>query len=200
MNQPSVFISCVSPEFRQTRSRVAAILTRLGYTPIFQEIFGTEPGDLRQVLRDKIDACEGLIQIVGQGYGAEPPTVDAKYGRVSYTQFELLYARKQKKKTWLIFAGDACTRDTLLERLDLPNDPAHSDPADYQTERCALQLAYCDQRKKDGHLYYVATSDPDLELKVERLRDELAELRQAFKLWQNKVLRAFAVVFVFLAS
>jgi hypothetical protein len=64
----------------------------------------------------------------------------------------------------------------------------------------ALQLTYCDQRKKDGHLYYVATSDPDLELKVERLRDELAELRQAFKLWQNKVLRAFAVVFVFLAS
>src|SRR6516165_1969290 len=59
MNQPSVFISCVSPEFRQTRSRVAAILTRLGYTPVFQEIFGTEPGDLRQVLRDKIDGCEG---------------------------------------------------------------------------------------------------------------------------------------------
>ena len=53
MNQPSVFISCVSPEFRQTRSRVAAILTRLGYTLVIQEIFGTEPGDLRQVLRDK---------------------------------------------------------------------------------------------------------------------------------------------------
>jgi CHAT domain-containing protein len=30
MNQTSVFISCVSPEFRQIRSRVAAILTRLG--------------------------------------------------------------------------------------------------------------------------------------------------------------------------
>jgi hypothetical protein len=27
MNQPFVFISCVSPEFRQTRSRVAAVLT-----------------------------------------------------------------------------------------------------------------------------------------------------------------------------
>src|SRR5271167_4979273 len=88
MNQPPVFISCVSPEFRQTRSRVAAILTRLGYTPIFQEIFGTEPGDLRQVLRDKIDACEGLLQIVGKAYGAEPPSADADFGRVSYTQFE----------------------------------------------------------------------------------------------------------------
>ena len=68
MNQPAIFISCVSHEFRQTRGRVAAILTRLGYTPVIQEILGTEPGDLRQVLRDKIDACKGLIQIVGQGY------------------------------------------------------------------------------------------------------------------------------------
>ena len=140
MNQPSVFISCVSPEFRQTRSRVATILTRLGYRPVIQEIFGTEPGDLRQVLRDKIDTCEGLIQIVGQGYGAEPPTVDAGYGRVSYTQFEFLYARAQKKKTWLIFAGAACNWDTPLERLDLPNDPAHPDPASYQADRKSTRL------------------------------------------------------------
>jgi tetratricopeptide (TPR) repeat protein len=199
MNQPCVFISCVSSEFRQIRSRVAAILTRLGYTPVFQEIFGTEPGDLRQVLRDKIDACEGLIQIVGQAYGAEPPTVDADYGRVSYTQFEFLYAREKKKKTWLLFAGDACTRDTPLERLDLPNEPAHPDPTSYQAERRALQLAYREKRQKDGHLYHTATSDTDLELKVERLRDELAELGRGFKLWQNKVLRAFAVGFVLLA-
>ena len=201
MNQPSVFISCVSPEFRQTRNRVAAILTRLGYTPVIQEIFGTESGDLRQVLRDKIDACEGLIQIVGQAYGAEPPGADADYGRVSYTQFEFLYARSQKKKTWLIFAGDACTRDPPMDGLDLPlpNDPAHPDPASYQAERRVLQLNYRDKRRNDGHLYYDATGDTDLELKVERLRDELAALGRAFKLWQNKVLRAFAVGFVLLA-
>jgi hypothetical protein len=199
MNQPAVFISCASPEFRQARSRVAEILTRLGYTPVIQEIFGTERGDLRQVLRDKIDACEGLIQIVGRGYGAEPPTVDTDYSRVSYTQFEFLYARSQRKKTWLLFAGEACARDTPLERLDLPSDSAHPDPAGYQAERRALQLAYCDQRKKDGHLYYDATTDTDLKLKVERLRDELAKLRQAFNLWQNKVLRASALGFVLLA-
>ncbi len=198
MNQPSVFISCVSPEFGQTRSRVAAILIRLGYAPVIQEIFGTEPGDLRQVLRDKIDACEGLIQIVGHGYGAEPPTVDADYGRISYTQFEFLYARSRKKKTWLLFAADACTRDTPLDGLDLPNDPAHPDPAVYQAERRALQLAYRNERRTDGHLYHPATSDTELELKVERLRDELAELGRAFKLWQNKVLRAFAIGFFLL--
>ena len=194
-----VFISCVSPEFRQIRGRVAAILTRLGYTPVFQEIFGTEPGDLRQVLRDKIDACKGLIQIVGQGYGAEPPIVDAKYGRVSYTQFEFLYAREKKKKTLLLFAGDACTRDTPLERLDLPHDRSYPDPVGYQAERRSLQLAYSDQRQKQWHLCHTAANDTDLELKVEHLRDELAELGRAFKLWQNKVLRAFAVCFVLLA-
>jgi tetratricopeptide (TPR) repeat protein len=199
MNQPSVFISCVSPEFGHTRSRVAEILTRLGYTPVIQEIFGTEPGDLRQVLRTKIDACEGLIQIVGQGYGGEPPTIDTAYGRVSYSQFEFLYARSQKKKTWLLFAGKACTRDTPLERLDLPNDPADPNPTGYQAERQALQHSYCEQRRRDGHLYYDASSDPDLELKVERLRDELAGLRQPFKLWQKKVLGAFALGFVLLA-
>jgi hypothetical protein len=48
-------------------------------------------------------------------------------------------------------------------------------------------------------LYYNATADTDFELKVERLRDELAKLRQEFNLWQNKILRAFAVVFVLLA-
>ena len=175
MNQPSVFISCVSSEFRQIRSRVGVILTRLGYTPVFQEIFGTEPGDLRQILRDKIDACEGLIQIVGYAYGAEPPRVDPNYGRVSYTHFEFLYALEKKKKTWLLFAGGACTRDTPLERLDLTNDPAHPDAAGYQAERRALQLAYSDERQKDGHLYHIAARDADFELKIERLPDELVQ-------------------------
>src|SRR3984957_21060990 len=65
MNQPSVFISCVSLEFRQTRNRLAAILTRMGYTPVIQEIFGTEPGDLRQVLRDKIEAWSSSAEVSG---------------------------------------------------------------------------------------------------------------------------------------
>ena len=80
--------------------------------------------------------------------------MDANYGRVSYTQFEFLYAREKKKKTWLLFAGDACTRDTPLDRLDHPNGPAHPEPATYQAQRRALQLAYREKRQKDGHLYH----------------------------------------------
>jgi hypothetical protein len=95
--KPRVFISTVTSELRTARQLTANILHRLGYEPVWQDIFGTEPGDLRQVLRDKIDGCEGLIQIVGRGYGAEPPETDPDFGRVSYTQFELLYARLRKK-------------------------------------------------------------------------------------------------------
>ena len=41
-----------------------------------QEIFGTEGGDLRQMLRNEIDTCVALVQLAGDCYGAEPPTVD----------------------------------------------------------------------------------------------------------------------------
>src|SRR5260370_42463047 len=98
MNQPSVFASCVSPEFRQTRSCVAAILTRLGYTPVIQEIFGTEPGDLRQVLRDKIDTYAGLIQIVGQATArSHPPWMLAMVASLTLSSSSSIPARSRNK-------------------------------------------------------------------------------------------------------
>jgi hypothetical protein len=74
-------------------------------------------------------------------------------------QFE---SRAEVIKTWLLFAGDACTRDTPLNRLDLPfpNDPAHPDPASYQAERRALQLNYRNERQNDGHLYSAQARRP----------------------------------------
>ena len=185
-SQPSVFISCVSPEFRSTRQRIANILTRLGYTPVFQEIFGTESGDLREALRQKIDACHGLIQIVGKAYGAAPPEPDADFGWVSYTQYEFLHARKRGKKTWLIFAGEGCSTDTPVDQLDLPHD-ASVDAAAYQAKRRELQAAFVRSHQADGHLYHPAASTDALELAVERLRDDFQQMREDFERWQTDV-------------
>lgn len=91
--KPRIFISAVTSEFGSTRQLGANVLQRLGYDPVWQNIFGTEQGDLRKMLRDKIDDCEGLVHLVGFAYGAEPTTPDEQFGRVSYTQFELLYAK-----------------------------------------------------------------------------------------------------------
>ncbi len=186
MLAPSVFVSCVSPEFRSARQLVSDVLLRLGFTPIKQEIFGTEAGDLRQVLRDKIDPCEGLIQLVGVAYGAEPKA-ETEFGRVSYTQFEYLYARAQGKKTWLVLVDENGLRDKPLDQLDLPHDPHHADPAAYQAERRDLQAKYRAARKHDVHLYHPIVNADQLLARVEQLRDELAVLRSEQRAWQADV-------------
>ncbi len=67
---------------------------------------------------EQIDSWEGLIQLVGPAYGAEPPEVNPDYGRVSYTQFEFFYAQCQGKKTWIILAGEQCHRDKPPETAE----------------------------------------------------------------------------------
>jgi Domain of unknown function (DUF4062) len=104
--RPAIFISAVSRELRSARQLVANTLTFLGYDPEWQDIFGTEDGDLRSVLRRRIDQCKGVVQLVGECYGAEPPTVDELYGRVSYTQYEALYAASKGKKVWYLFLDE----------------------------------------------------------------------------------------------
>ena len=78
---------------------MANTLTFLGYQPVWQDVFSTETGDLRVLLSQQIDQCKGVVQLVGQCYGAEPPTADEECGRTSYTQYEALYARKRGKNS-----------------------------------------------------------------------------------------------------
>ncbi|MCL4693247.1 MAG: DUF4062 domain-containing protein, partial [Candidatus Hydrogenedentes bacterium] len=98
--RPTIFISAVTSELKGARDLVAKTLEFMGYQPVFQDIFGTQTGNLCGVLRDLIDPCEGLIQLVGFHYGSEPPMETAEFGRVSYTQYEALYALQQGKKVF----------------------------------------------------------------------------------------------------
>jgi hypothetical protein len=152
MDRPRLFISAVSEELRTARRAVAATVRLLGYDPVSQDDFPTGHGELRQWLKDQIDACEGLIQLVGLAYGAEPPQVDPDFGRVSYTQLEFLYACRQHKKTWVIVVGDGCQRDKPPDRLDLPSEADHPDPAGYQAQRRQLQADYLTRLTRENHL------------------------------------------------
>ena len=133
--QPRVFISAVTSELGKSRQLAASVLQRLGYDAVWQDIFGTEAGDLRQMLREKIDDCQGLIHLVGRAYGAEPPEADTEFGRVSYTQYELLYAQKKGKRTWIVFAEEGYPADLPLEQLDLPPAGSQLDAAAFQQPR-----------------------------------------------------------------
>ncbi len=165
---PLVFISAVSRELRSGRQLAANTLSFLGYQPIWQDIFGTETGDLRAMLRQQIDQCKGVLQIVGNCYGAEPPEPDPRFGRVSYTQYEALYARQRGKKVWYLFIDET-----------FPVDPCEGEPAELR----ALQAAYRLRLKSDAHLFHPLTTREGLEASVLKLRGDLVRLRRGVKQW-----------------
>jgi len=82
------------------------------------------------------------------------------------------------KKTWVIVIGEGCHRDKPSDRLDLPREAGHPDPASYQAERRRLQQDYIGRLTRENHLRYTANNDTELQNIVLRLRDELGELRR----------------------
>lgn len=177
--RPLIFISAVSRELRSARQLVANTLTFLGYQPIWQDIFGTETGDLRSMLREKIDQCKGVVQLVGQSYGAEPPAADEEFGRVSYTQYEALYARKRGKKVWYLFIDES-----------FPIDVHEPEPAELRD----VQAAYRRRVQSDTHVFHSLTTTEGLEASVLKLRDDLTRLRRGVTRWALGVTALLVVI------
>jgi tetratricopeptide (TPR) repeat protein len=170
--RPLIFISAVSRELRSARQLVANTLTFLGYQPVWQDIFGIETGDLRSVLREKIDQCKGVVQLVGQSYGVEAPTPDEEFGRVSYTQYEALYARRRGKKVWYLFIDES-----------FPIDAHEPEPGELRE----LQATYRKRLQSDTHVFHPLTSSEALEASVLKLRDDFTRLRRGVKQWATAV-------------
>ena len=179
--RPTIFVSAVSRELRSARQLVANTLTFLGYEPVWQDVFGTEGGDLREILRGKVDQCKGVVQLVGQCYGAEPPAPDEQFGRVSYTQYEALYARQRGKKVWYLFIDESFPIDAHDSELPELKD---------------LQTAYGRRVRTDAHLFHSLTSKDALEAGVLKLRDDLTQLRRGVKQWAAGV----AILLVLIAA
>jgi hypothetical protein len=178
---PLIFVSAVSRELRSARQLVANTLIFLGYQPVWQDIFGTEQGDLRAMLRQQIDQCKGLVQLVGQRYGAEPPVADEQFGRVSYTQYEALYAAKKGKKVWYLFMDENFPVDT--------HEPESDD-------RRQLQDAYRHRLQSDTRLFHPLRNTEGLEASVLKLRNDLIRLRRGVKQWAAAV----AILLVLIAG
>ena len=99
---------------------------------------------------------------------AEPPEPDPQFGRVSYTQYEALYARQRGKKVWYLFIDEK-----------FPVDECQGEPEELR----ALQAAYRQRLQSDAHLFHPLTSREGLEASVLKLRDDLVRLRRGVKQW-----------------
>jgi hypothetical protein len=185
--KPRIFISAVSKEFGELRRRTDDWVRRLGCEPETMEVWGTEPGDLRALLRAKIDACNGLIQIVGDGYGAEPPNPEPDFGRVSYTQYEFLYAQSQGKTTWLFPATAQAECRTPAAELDLPPPGDQHEPTAYQAERRALQATYRERLRTTGHLRHGFGTAQDLQLLIQDLRGQTQAWHEEYRESQRRL-------------
>ena len=127
MSQPAIYISAVTRELKSARELVAKMLRDVGCKPVYHEIVGSEESDLRDLLRQKIEACDGVIQLVGRCYGPEPPASEDDPDRKSYAQFEAFCGRSQRKQVWHLVLAD-----------DFPTDPGDPEPP----ELARLQAAY----------------------------------------------------------
>ncbi|MBI5683973.1 MAG: tetratricopeptide repeat protein [Verrucomicrobia bacterium] len=171
--KPVIFISAVSRELRSARDVVAKKLAFLGYDAEWQDVFGTEQGDIKEMLRRRIDAAAGVVQLVGQCHGCEPLKPDSDFGRISYTQYEALYAIQRGKKVWFI----------LLDE-NFPTDP-HDPEAD---EHRQLQSAYRQRIRSGSYLWHSAATNIEIENHIFGLKNDLAGLRHRVKQWAILVL------------
>lgn len=178
-SRPTIFVSTVSKELRSARQLVANTLTFLGYEPVWQDVFGTESGDLRELLRSKIDGCQGIVQLVGYAYGAEPPDMETEFGRVSYTQYEALYGRQQGIKVWYLFIDEK-----------FPADEFDAEPEEVRQ----LQETYRNSLKADTHLFHELATNAALEAGVLKLRDDLTVLRRNAKRWAFTIVGLLLVI------
>lgn len=166
--KPRIFISAVSSELRSARQLVANVLQYLGYEPVWQEILPTNQGDMSDVLRNQIDSCHAVIQVVGFTYGAEPPAENSTYGRVSYTQFEALYAQDRGKPLWTIVCKDDFPFDTRPEE---------------EPEKVELQDQYRKTITSSSNLFHPIQNLDGLESVLLKLRDDLKKLRRSVFAW-----------------
>ena len=178
-SRPILFISAVSSELSDARRRVVDALQILGYDAEWQDVFGTEHGDVSDMLRRKIRQCKGVIHIVGERYGCEMPVPDPKLGEASYTQFEALYAESIGKPVWPIITG-----------------PDFKPPADLLPENEELSRKQLEYREKitaaSPDLFHEFDNNDQLQLAILKIQNELSRLRRRAR--QMAVAIAIAII------
>lgn len=187
MLRPRIFVSAVTSELQTARQLVASTLSALGYEPIWQEIFESSAGDLRSMLQRKIDSCGAVIQIVGDAYGAEPPAPDAQFGRVSYTQYEALYARSKNKPVYYLFAKPDFPIDQPVASVDVSRSQQQSE-VDDAVRRRELQSTYRERIRQEGSIRYSVSSKSEIKNTIYEMRRELDRLRRVTRLFMSAIL------------
>src|SRR5688572_18242738 len=106
LRRPEVFVSGTSADLRSCRQLVKEGLLTLGCVPVEQANFPPDYRAVRDMLRDRIGACDAVIHLAGKCYGAEPNQRDPERSRRSYAQLEYDVTRELGKPLYLFICGE----------------------------------------------------------------------------------------------
>ena len=183
-----VFISAVTRELGSVRKLVKRGLEDNDYHAIEQDSFPPDYRDLKAKLRERINSCDAVVHIAGQCYGAEPAERPAEAPRRSYTQLEYDIAVELGKPVYVFLTG-----------AEFPADPHEPEAAELKE----LQAAHRERLISSGQDYNPTSSIQQLDqkirsvqLKVERLTDEIQQVDQKMDVHGGRLRRWLAGVAV----
>ena len=187
-----VFISAVTRELGSIRQLVKKGLEDNDYHAVEQNNFPPDYRDLKDKLRERIDSCDAVVHIAGHCYGAEPPEQPADAPRRSYTQLEYDIAVELGKPVYVFLTG-----------ANFPADPHDPEPAELQE----LQEAHRQRLTSTGQDYNPTASTEQLDqkirslqLKVERLEEELQQVDQKVDVTGGRLRRWLVAVAVLVVA
>jgi ABC-type branched-subunit amino acid transport system substrate-binding protein len=182
---PEVFISATSSDLRSCRLLAKEALLTLGCVPVEQTNFPPDYRTVHEMLRAKVAACDAVIHVAGECYGAEPGARDPEAPRRSYTQMEYDLARELKKPVYVFICGDGFPYD------EHPLEDA---------EKQQLQQAHRALLAQSDTLRYTVLSPGDLSLRVRELQTRVEHLRGELKKTRSWLGRGLTIGLIALAA
>lgn len=164
--RPDIFISAATADLGSCRRIIKDALLTLGCTPIEQTNFPPDAQSVRDMLREKIAACDAVIHIAGHVYGAEPVQQQPGEPRRSYTQLEYDIAQELARPVYVFICGDGFPYD-------------EHEPED--DERQALQRAHRERLAAGDHLFTPVASRDELTLRIHQLQIRVERLATALQ-------------------
>ncbi|MCC8996866.1 MAG: tetratricopeptide repeat protein [Nitrosomonas sp.] len=168
---PQVFVSATTSDLGTCRQIIKEALLTLGCTPVEQTNFPPDAGTVREMLQKKIAACQAVIHVVGEVYGAEPKQQSVGEPRRSYTQMEYDIAYELGKDVYLFICGKG---------FDYDEYPSEGEEAQ------RLQQNHRNSIRNGDHLYNLVASREELKFKVSTLQIRTHQLSKALEATQKE--------------
>lgn len=159
--RPEIFVSASSSDLRTCRQTVKEGLLTLGCVPIEQANFPPDYRVVRDMLLTKIAACDAVVHLAGECFGAEPVHREPAARRRSYTQMEYDLARELGKPLYVFLCGK-----------DFPYDQH----APEEPEKLRLQQAHRAALAASDTLRCEVDSRDELALRIRELQTNVEHL------------------------